>query len=443
MDDDGQDPDLIYYNCTILNNRQTSLQDAPNPQIRFQETRSIPILKDASKYNFSIIRFTMNGPNKDLPMFIPQIRTGAENPTNDINLTIYSVSMMLTISYTVGGQTYTTDLQTTQPLIYVPETQNTLLAPLPSATGIPTGQQDINTRYYWVYTYSHWLEIVNAALAACITNSDPLYPGLQELLNVWWAANASGTAPTLTTSPCYMTYNPTTNLFSLYADRYSFGGDARLSIGGDADEAARLFFNNNMFGMFANFNNTYYNYPNELTNEILVYPILYQNIVSVASPPAPASHSYWVMVQDYESTSTLWSPVDSIVFTSSLLPLVFEQTGDPVQFGQSIIGQQGNTQSAFAPIVTDVALVNQNASDYRTYIQYAPTAEYRLASFQRSKQSINNIDIQVFWKNRLDNQLYPVNMFNGSSVSIKCMFRRRGAMNVPHPQTIQLAMGQY
>jgi hypothetical protein len=58
-------------------------------------------------------------------------------------------------------------------------------------------------------------------------------------------------------------------------------------------------------------------------------------------------------------------------------------------------------------------------------IYYAPSAEYRMADFQNSKQDIRNIDIQVFWKNRLDNQLYPVSMFNLSSVSFKLMFRKK------------------
>jgi hypothetical protein len=75
--DDDIDPDYVYYNATIINNR-TGLNNysrSADPEIRFQETRDTPIINDASKYNFSIIRFTMNGPNKDLPLFIPIIRT--------------------------------------------------------------------------------------------------------------------------------------------------------------------------------------------------------------------------------------------------------------------------------------------------------------------------------------------------------------------------------
>jgi hypothetical protein len=61
-------------------------------------------------------------------------------------------------------------------------------------------------------------------------------------------------------------------------------------------------------------------------------------------------------------------------------------------------------------------------------LYYAPTAEYRMADFQNSKTEIKNIDVQVFWKNRLNNQLYPVSMYNLSSVSIKIMFRKKNAL---------------
>lgn len=428
IDEDG-DPDYVYYNATIVNNNTGANVDTPNPNVRFQETRSVPILRDASKYNFSIVRFTMNGCGKDLPLFIPVIRTGAENPTNNINLTIYSVSLEATFNYVVAGTPYTFTATATQPLIWTPETLDLTQAPLPDPSTCQTGQ-NITTRYYFCYTYTHWLDITNAALQACVAE-------LQTAFDANWLSPAGWNLPApipqiITTAPT-ITYNPQSNLFTIYADRYGFGGAARTSAGTNTDESFRLFFNANMFGMYANFNNLYLNLPNGLTNEILIYSILYQNILTAASPPAPAAKSYWIMNQDYESTSSLWSPIESIVFTSTMMPLVFENTGDPVKFGGSLIGQQGNIQSAFTPIITDIALVNSSASDYRAYIQYFPSAEYRLASFQRSKMPINNIDIQVYYKNRLDGQLYPIQMFNGSSVSIKFMFRRRGVADYPHP----------
>jgi hypothetical protein len=197
-----------------------------------------------------------------------------------------------------------------------------------------------------------------------------------------------------------------------------------------------------MMGLFNNFKNTYARqswgtgYQNY--NQIFIGNYLYQNILTTPIIPAPAvgniipspaaSKSYWVMAQDYESTSTLWSPIASIVFTSGFLPIVNESTGAPIRFGSFNVGTNSATvPSAFQPIITDVALVNQSASDYRGFINYTPTAEYRITSFQRGKNEIRQIDIQVWWKNRLDGKLYPLQMFNLSSVSIKIMFRKKGS----------------
>ncbi|MFZ4600674.1 MAG: hypothetical protein ACOYNN_18685, partial [Terrimicrobiaceae bacterium] len=81
------EPDYVYYNADIINNTTDDLPASglapPDPQIRFNETRDTALLKDASQYHFSIIRFTMNGANRDLPLFIPNIQTGASQ--NNVN----------------------------------------------------------------------------------------------------------------------------------------------------------------------------------------------------------------------------------------------------------------------------------------------------------------------------------------------------------------------
>ena len=430
--DTDNSPDYVYYNANIVNLNTYSEVDRPDPAVRFQETRDVPIVPDASKYVFSIVRFTMNGPNKDLPIFMPVIRQGAvDNPTQDVNLTIYSVGLRATIKYFVDGSLKTSPVfESVKPVIYDPETKDTVQAPIPSPLTTITGQ-DVSTRYYWVYTYSHWLRLCNQALADARDDIDVQFAQ-------WWSNNGGvGTAPFLTTEAPKLTRNNPANLFSIVADRYGFGGDDRTSKGSSTDdEDFKLFFNNNMYGMFSNFDNYYRNFPNELTNEILIYNKQYQNILNVASPPAPTAKSYWIMEQDYASTSTLWCPVENITFTSTLLPVLNEQTGQPNRFGVGNDNTLNSSTYAFQPIITDVALVNTNANDYREFIQYAPTAEYRLSSMYRSKQPINNIDIQVFWKNRLDGKLYPLTMYNGSSISIKVMLRRRGAENYPHDRAL-------
>lgn len=144
--------------------------------------------------------------------------------------------------------------------------------------------------------------------------------------------------------------------------------------------------------------------------------------------PTAQQKPYWVSEQDWLSTSQFWTPISSIVFTSTLLPIRAEATGPPFVLGTGDLGYTAPVaKAAFEPIVTDIAadMSASGAEVYKKQIYYAPTAEYRMADFGPSHQEIRNVDIRVFWKCRLDNQLYPVQLPNLGSVSIKLMFRHK------------------
>ncbi len=490
---DSKDPDIIYYNASIVNNNTDDVAATTeyDPPIRFNETRDTAIVRDASRYQFSIIRFVMNGPNKDLPLFIPAIQSST-GQTN-VNLTEYGVG--LTWEGTVSG----TNLNVTIPLqyvIYSPETQNPILAPLPRPMsnsnyvgayfpanpykvgnivydsvadkyykalrdvpalsplsspfwqlfGPDQGQsQDITSRYYWVYTFAHWVDLVNQTLEAAN-------------FALWTAVEAAGDVGNLT-YPNWLTAFPTpilsysevTGLFSMsYPATYaSVVTDPIPAVPTMTAGFARLYFNSNMEGLFSGFNNIYLNtpthpspygwllpaptpvlYPAGYTNLLLIRALgLNDNVVKTTDPIQGYTGNWYRMTQNYESISTLWSPIDSIVFTSTLLPLQNEQTAPPNALGTRNTGNSAATsQSAFSPIITDVSLdLSSDPTGYRKMIYYAPSAEYRMADFQNSKQDIRSVDIQVYWKNRLDNNLYPVSMFNLSNVSFKLMFRKKTA----------------
>jgi hypothetical protein len=154
----------------------------------------------------------------------------------------------------------------------------------------------------------------------------------------------------------------------------------------------------------------------------------YSGVPPLGYVPIAQQKVYWRLVQDYKSVDSLWSPISSLVFTTTLLPIKLENASQPNILGIGNLGDSAPTsKSAFEPIITDIALDTSlgGADDYRQFIYYAPSAEYRMSDLSPSKQEIRNIDIQVFWKNRLNNQLYPVNMFNLSSVSLKMMFRHK------------------
>ena len=449
------EPDYLYYNCEIINNRTDDLNQSgladPDPAIRFNETRDTSLLKDASKYHFSIVRFTMNGANRNLPLFIPNIQTGQ----NDVNLTTYSVA----ISYQQSWNTNLgiTSFALTPPptfIDYLSETQNPIIAPIPRT---PFIEQDLSSRYYWVYTYSHWLQLVNLTLEIA-------HQATFTAFQTAWA-----TTPGLTTPFPFATFadfqancqtprieyeDESKPLFTIFADSDGFGERLEpftaLSPGANTKPTLRLFFNTNMYGLFANFSNIYWNRtditgfplpaPEGYTYEITFPNKFYQNVADyrlapfagvppLGYVPISAQKVYWRLTQDYKSVDTLWSPIGSLVFTTTLIPVKTEATAQPTVLGTSNLGDSAPTsKSAFEPQITDVALdlASGGADDYRQFIYYAPTAEYRMSDFACSKQEIRNIDIQVFWKNRLNSKLYPITMFNLSSVSMKIMFRKKG-----------------
>jgi hypothetical protein len=464
------DPDNVYLNLDIINNTTSDPVAAgqQDPQIRFNETRDAPIVKDASKYQFTIVRFSMNGANKDLPLFIPLVKTitpavpvpgiKPENYTEYESAISYEQTWVTTNQ--PGGIRFTI-APPVRPVNYVTETQNPVVAPNPRNPTLGSGQ-DLTSRYYWVYTYQHWVDLVNATWALCQNDTFVAF-------QTAWAAAATGNVfpyaniaawQAAVGPPPKLVYDETTGLFSIWGSALSFTNNSGIQVPAgtyptpgpapiqSAAPLCRLFFDTNMFGLFSNFSNTYWGAPTGnpfpaatvgpqtsiaaaaagYVNEILFPNKQYQNLSELAAPVvAPDLGYYWVVTQDYESTSSLWSPIASIVFTSTLLPIRTEATGAPLALGSGNLGySSASIQNAFAPIVTDIALdlANDGSDAYRKMIYYSPVAEYRMASLTPSRQTINSIDIQVFWKNRLDGNLYPVQMYNQSSVSIKCLFRR-------------------
>ena len=85
----------VYHDLDAIN---SDFSGSSAPHLRFEETRHAPLLDgDSSEYVVSIIRFSTQTANS-LPVFIPQI----ENPSLDINKTIYKITFV----YTQTGVNY-------------------------------------------------------------------------------------------------------------------------------------------------------------------------------------------------------------------------------------------------------------------------------------------------------------------------------------------------
>jgi len=531
--DDGL-PDYIYYNGDVINNRVDDYDDAglayKQPLVQFNETRDTALVKDASKYQFSIVRFSMNGPSKAIPIWLPSIKTGQSDPC----LTNYQSAIAFKITYT--GIFGFSDLSLTprsitfevapppSPLVYIPENKNPYLAPIPSA---PTVAQDLNpnNRFYNIYSYQSVVDMINstweAGAASPATGTfykganqrvyDYLYDAIVNGLSAptgakqvpyvrWYVSSGPALGPgvyynvsaatvkttwkgmaeykysgtivpdnswwsKLSFAP-QMTFDPVSQLFSViaapdqgYGPNYYQLAYAGTTVVPTSPVEAHLFMDTNMWGLMGNFPNRYYNQPSlpffnsALTvQEGYVYELLitnkfFQNVINGVGAPSTGvfpggtavagpeivglpnyQRMYYTCQQDFESVSQLWSPVASIVFTTSLIPVRNEATATPVIIGQSNTSISAPTsQSAFQPIITDVALdlTQGGTSSYNRFLYYAPLAEYRMTSLTASPQEIRSIDLGVFWRNRLTNQLVPIPMYNLSNVSFKIMFRHK------------------
>ena len=469
-------PSHFYYNASIINNNSSDLSSigvaAPDPQVRFSETRQSALIDDSSQYYFSIVRFTADGIGRNLPLFIPAIQLGQ----TDVNLTTYSVSLTLqqtwNVSNLVSPSGQISFAVTPNPTFvrWVPECQNLAVAPIPAP---PLRTQDISTRYYYCGTYQWFVNLVNDAMIQAQTN---LYVAFQSAWNAAVAADAANNPfpyPTLADftggsfNTPVITYDGQTLLFSFWMDSRGFGTPitpfaavpyAPGAPGPATSPRARLFMNTNAYGLFANVPSVYWNTTNPLaslvfgggsypsfggptpagyTYEILAVNEAYQNVVDFSQAPygqaggfvpVALQQRYYKMTQEFPSVDSLWSPVESLVFTTSLLPVKSEAVAAPTILGQGNLGASAPTsQSAFTPIITDIALDTTvgGSGAYRQFISYIPSGEYRLSDFTPSRTTIQQVDIQLFFKNRLDSQLIPITMYNLSTVSFKLLFRKK------------------
>jgi len=135
--------------------------------------------------------------------------------------------------------------------------------------------------------------------------------------------------------------------------------------------------------------------------------------------------SYTVIQMDQEiSSASLWNPVASIVFCSTMLPIVPTATSKPnIISNQSNNFSSGGDNSNLTTILSDFEIAVDGANSYRPFILYAPSAEYRLVDLF-SGSDLNRLSIQVFWKDHAGN-LNPLYVPVGCAAHLKLMFRRK------------------
>ena len=139
---------------------------------------------------------------------------------------------------------------------------------------------------------------------------------------------------------------------------------------------------------------------------------------SVKDALMSGTKTYLKLNQEY-STISNWSPLSSIVFTSNTLPINPTQLSAPIIYNNGLL-VSAIENNAFASIITD--LVSDELC-YRPNLLYNPPGEYRLIDL-RGNQPLNNIDIQVYWKDKYG-KLNQFLLYSGGSCTIKLLFRKK------------------
>ena len=353
----------IYYDIQISNYVSTS---TPPPQLRFQETRTIPFLRNPQDYTMAIVRFQLDTPS--LPVFIPEMAVNQSDP----NLTIYSI----TLEYeNVICQEF---------LEFYP--QDMSIPPPPP----PNPLADNSSGYYNVYSYQHLINMVNVTFSRVFANLTALVADMPTIY-----------AP-------FLSWDIVNNIAILNADSNGFGNGE-----------ITIYFNNALYNLFSSFYATYqgYNVPSGMNKALVVSNNQSgSNTIQLPIDSDPSTPTYTAiqMTQEY-STISLWNPLSSIVFTSNSLPIISTNLGAPLLFYDSSLNIGTSSGANYSQIITDMVALDT----YKPSIVFEPYYPREIDMIGGGE--LKTIDINCFYKTKLG-ALQPFVLNSGCSASIKICF---------------------
>lgn len=410
------EPYHIYYDLNILNNDTTGTSRPPF--LQFTEIRNSPYLMNPSDYFCSVVRFSLETPT--LPVIVPQVKVGSTN----INDLIYSITLSHSTLIPNGIQKF---------VQYVPQNATALFPP-PTA---PTKPRDLQDEYYYTYTYKPFVDMVNTALRAA-------------WVDTLAAVAALGVAGYTADNYPFLWWDEDSNIATFVVPQQIFetptpNNPTPTLLGALGAEPIQIYMNAPLFNLFSSFSafqngfgniggtalasttngrNWRINFPNTVsTNPYLA------NTGSGAFSALPIYFTKNVLrVSQEYPTTPLWNPVQSIVFTTSLLPIAPSIVSAPVLFGSGSSFTTSGNNSNISNILTDLEVPLEKGWQNKPSINYVPTAEYRLFDLN-GNAPLSAIEISVNWKDNFG-AIHQFRLASGSNSSLKLMFRRKDFQGV-------------
>lgn len=353
---------------------------------KYDVTKNTFILDKCNNYYCSVIKFDI--PLDNVPLLIMPIIPSQTN--NDLTPLVIGIQF-LGVSYPVY-------------LIYLPESTMTLPPNFQNQTS-----QVIN-EYYFTYSYETLIRMTNFGLRQAYINS-----GIPALF-------APGAAPPVP----YFTLDPVTNLISLIAHTMWTQPFAPLT------NTPQIYMNTELFTYYSSFYSSFQGYdkPNGLEQIFILggpsFPTENQGYAPFGTAPT-SPPTYYKFTQEY-SVLEYWSSLRKILITTSTIPVNPEyvptvNVASIPEINSLNLNNSSSLNVSF-PILSDFTPnIEQSAGTSRSIAYYVPPGQYKLIDLI-SDNSLQKIDIQIYWQDR-DGNNYPLEISVNQQISIKLAFFRK------------------
>lgn len=428
------DPVNMYYDLDLVNTDFSTDGQIP-ARLTFTEVRASPILMNPQDYFFSIVRFQLDTAGA-MPLFIPQIDLKQNVGDPDFpNKTVYEITM------NYWDKTSGSVAKITKPIIYKPHfTQQVNNAVQSPPTTSPLSLEAITSNYFWVGSYAWWIQMINETIASIWADFNTLPAPIP--------AELAALPDYQTANPPFMEWDNTTNYATFVAPYSLFNQTASWNpyvplvppapapTGEFSPAIFNIFFNTPLHTLFSSFEYVFNNFVNpDKTNYMLrVYNKNGTNWSPVPAPAPPSPFQNWTALRTVQlyGTGATMCPISSLIFETSLMPIVPQMIGLPKIFtnaqfsgNQAIQGGQNNNLSNE---ITDIVEPLNRGDEYFPNVLYLPQAEYRLIDLQ-GNGPISSIQISVKWKD-IYGIYHDFFLQNGCGASMKILFRQKAFNNI-------------
>lgn len=356
-------PDNIYQNIRISGGNDYD----SNYAATYNVNKTIPIVNKGSDYYLSVV--SMSIPTDEIPILTATPLANQPDPN--------TLQTGLGIEY--NGITYFTRLT------FIPQGLGVGGIVNPPVQNQP---EPVVNPYYFIYSITPYLTMINNALAAMYTASglDVVYPGVK--------------AP-------FVYLNETTNrlVFVVGEDLVALYTAGTFNI----------LFNEELV-TYLNAFSTYYNE----TRPDAPYELVMTDSGNTCNENGGSMRenlldTYRFYSQEFYGLSN-WVSLNRIIVTSNTIPINGE-------FLSGRVSQGASDQSVTMPILMefqpDILIVSQA----RTGITYSPSAQYRLVDIT-SENPITNLNIVVYWED-MSGRLFPLYVSPYKCINIKIGFFKK------------------